>query len=113
MLWHPALELGVVVVVGRAEAQGRAVLEAVKVVRQAPGPAAARPEVEERSVAAVALGEAAADQVEVYRITQFLPRSNLQFFRRRPFNEFVLLQFESSRRSEVCEHASPKYYFGV
>jgi hypothetical protein len=69
-----------VVAVGRAEAQGRAVLEAAKVGPQVLA-LAARLELEERSVVAVAQAVVAADPGGVYRVIRFLPRSNLQFFR--------------------------------
>jgi hypothetical protein len=72
-----------VVAVGRVEAQGRAVLEAAKVAPQVLA-LAARREVAERSAVAAALAEMAAGQVAACRITQFRPRSDLQFFKRRP-----------------------------
>ena len=78
---------------GRVEAQGRAVLEAAKVGPQVLA-LAARREVAERSAVAAALAEVAADQVAACRITQFRPRSNLQFFRQRPsIDSPICLQF--------------------
>ena len=81
------------VAVGRVEAQGRAVLEAAKVGPQVLA-LAARREVAERSAVAAALAEVAADQVAACRITQFRPRSDLQFFRQRPsIDSPICLQF--------------------
>ena len=83
------------VAVGRAEAPGKAVLEAVKVDPQARALAAARRELADRSAAAAALAEVAADQVAACRLTQFLPRSELEFLRRRPsIDSLFCLQFQ-------------------
>jgi len=70
--------------VGRVEAQDRVALEAAKADPQVLAPAGARREVAGRSVAAAALAVVGAGQVVACRLTQFRPRSDLQFFRRRP-----------------------------
>lgn len=78
-LWHPVPEPRAVGV-GKAAAQGRADrLAAVKADPRALALGAVQLEVEELSVAAAALAGVAAGGV--YRITRFLPRSKLQFFR--------------------------------
>jgi hypothetical protein len=103
-----------VVAVGRVEAQGRAVLEAAKVDLQVLAPAVARREVAERSAVAAAPAEAVADQVAACRLTQFLPRSDLQFFRQRPsIDSLFCLQFQFRRNLSSGSMRPLKCYLGV